>query len=88
MELKVGDVVYSKAGHDAKKAYAVVGVGLPKGYVAVADGDKHLLSKPKIKNPKHLRYVGEELSEVTTKLEAGTLQDWDLIYFLKKFRED
>jgi hypothetical protein len=56
--------------------------------VAVADGDKHLLSKPKIKNPKHLRYVGEELSEVTTKLEAGTLQDWDLIYFLKKFRED
>ena len=85
--MKVGSVVYSRAGHDVGKAYAVVAVDLAKGYVAVSDGDKHRLEKPKIKNTKHLIYKGEDIP-IAEKVEKGELHDNDLIYYLKSFKRE
>lgn len=52
MELKIGQVVISKAGHD-KGELAVI-AGFDKDKVLVCDGKHRLLEKPKCKNPKHL----------------------------------
>lgn len=85
MELTVGSVVYSKAGHDIGRAYVVLSISGRAGYVAVADGKKKTIASPKIKNAKHLRYKGEFCRQVAEKLTEGTLKDCDLIYYLKEF---
>lgn len=51
-DLKIGQIVRSKAGRDKTRHLAVVGF-LP-GRVLVADGRRHLLADPKTKNPAHL----------------------------------
>jgi ribosomal protein L14E/L6E/L27E len=56
-ELKRGSVVISKRGHD-KGDYLVV-VGHEGNRILVADGDKRKVSRPKKKNPIHLRFFGE-----------------------------
>ena len=50
MDLKVGQLVYSRAGRDRGKFLAVVDV-TEKG-VILADGKERPLSKPKLKNEK------------------------------------
>lgn len=52
MELKIGQVVKSCAGHD-KGELAVI-AGFDKDKVLVCDGKRRLLDKPKLKNPKHI----------------------------------
>lgn len=49
-----GEVVFSAAGHDKERFYAVVGVG-EDGCPLIADGKRRKLQSPKRKNPKHLR---------------------------------
>ena len=51
MELKVGQLVYSRAGRDRGKFLAVVDI-TEKG-VFIADGKERPLERPKCKNPKH-----------------------------------
>ena len=52
MELKVGQVVKSLAGHD-KGELAVI-AGFENEKVLVCDGKHRKLDKPKCKNPRHL----------------------------------
>ena len=52
MELKVGQVVISAAGHD--KGDLLVIAGFENEKVLVCDGKHRLLDKPKCKNAKHL----------------------------------
>lgn len=52
MELKIGQVVKSLAGHD-KGDYAVI-ADFENEKVLVCDGKHRPLEKPKCKNPKHL----------------------------------
>ena len=52
MELKVGQVVKSTAGHD--KGDLLVIAGFENEKVLVCDGKHRKLEKPKCKNPKHL----------------------------------
>ena len=66
MSVKVGDVVISKKGHDAKKFFIVVAT-LNEDYVLIADGKSRKLDSPKQKNVKHLKVVAqadERLNEV------------------------
>ena len=86
MELKVGNVVYSKAGHDAGKAYIVVAV-TDTGYVKICDGKTRKLDGPKLKNGKHLICKGED-APVSEKLSKGALHDSDLIYYLNNIGRD
>ena len=52
MELKVGQVMKSTAGHD--KGELLVIAGFENEKVLVCDGKHRKLEKPKCKNPKHL----------------------------------
>lgn len=63
--LQCGEVVFSAAGHDKERFYAVVGVG-EDGCPLIADGRRRKLMSPKKKNPKHLRPTGKrvELAEI------------------------
>ena len=53
MELKVGQVMKSLAGHD--KGELMVIAGFENNKVLVCDGKHRKLEKPKCKNPKHLQ---------------------------------
>ena len=52
MQLRVGQIVISRAGRDTTKVYMVVGV--QKDRVLLADGGKRPLSAPKTKNIRHV----------------------------------
>ena len=51
-DLKVGQIVRSKAGRE-KTQYFVI-VGIEKDRAMIADGKRHLLATPKPKNLSHL----------------------------------
>lgn len=74
MELKVGQVVKSLAGHD-KGELAVI-AGFENEKVLVCDGKHRKLEKPKCKNPKHLeatdRFLDKD-SMATNKMLRKTL---------------
>ena len=53
MEIKVGSIVRSIAGHDKGDLQLVV--GLDNGYAYVADGKLRKVEKPKKKKLKHLQ---------------------------------
>ena len=53
MEWTIGTVVYALCGRDRGKAMCVVGSHAAR--VFVCDGKERKLSKPKPKNPKHVR---------------------------------
>lgn len=52
MELKLGMIVKSKAGHDFGRFYVVVKI--LNGRAFIADGKLRKIEKPKAKNPAHL----------------------------------
>jgi ribosomal protein L14E/L6E/L27E len=56
--MEIGTIVISNAGRD-KGRYAVV-VGYD-GYMMIADGKMHKISKPKRKNIKHLILTNEKI---------------------------
>lgn len=53
MEIKVGSIVRSIAGHDKGSLQLVV--GMENGYAYVADGKLRKIEKPKKKKLKHLQ---------------------------------
>ncbi len=60
MEIEVGRVVRSKAGHDSNDIFAVVGSDV--NYVYISDGKERRVEKPKRKNPKHIEITSYVLS--------------------------
>ena len=74
MELKVGQVVISTAGHD--KGDLLMIAGFEKKQVLVCDGKHRRLEKPKCKNPRHLEATDMFLdkdSMATNKMLRKTL---------------
>ena len=74
MELKIGQVMKSTAGHD--KGDLMVIAGFEKNKVLVCDGKHRKLEKPKCKNPKHLQATEmflEPDSMATNKMLRKTL---------------
>lgn len=55
-----GMIVYSTAGRDAKRVFAVVGI-TDDGSVTVADGKLRLLGSPKKKNLRHVRFTDDRV---------------------------
>ncbi|MBE6755929.1 MAG: KOW domain-containing RNA-binding protein [Clostridia bacterium] len=60
MEIEVGRVVRSKAGHDSNDIFAVV--GSDENHVFIIDGKERRVEKPKRKNPKHIELTSYMLS--------------------------
>ena len=74
MEIKLGSVVISSAGHDRGRFMVVVGA--QDGFVLVADGKERKLDSPKKKNIKHVRrtLTTIELEGLTDKKLRQTLR--------------
>lgn len=68
--MRPGDVVFSKAGRDGGRYFAVVAVESEK-FVRIADGDVRRLKDAKRKNVRHLKETGDRLGRIAEKLEAG-----------------
>lgn len=56
-EVLVGDIVESTQGRDLGTKYLVIGID-KKGYCSLVDGKLRTMDKPKIKNAKHLAFLG------------------------------
>lgn len=69
-EIKVGSVVFSKAGRDQGKFYVVTEV-VDEEYVKIADGDLRRVDTPKLKKIKHLKCDGEIIEKLAEKFEEG-----------------
>ena len=74
MEIKLGSIVISSAGHDQNRPMVVVGA--EGGFVFVADGKERKLDSPKKKNIKHVRRTlsAVELEGLTDKKLRQTLR--------------
>ena len=62
MRLQVGQLVLSSQGRDADRPYLVISI-VDECYVLVSDGSYRPLSKPKMKNNKHLSLVQKFASQ-------------------------
>lgn len=71
MDIKVGSVVFSKAGHD--KGAVLLVVGVENGYAYVSDGRLRRIEKPKKKKLKHLQgthYITDSIFEENYQVRA------------------
>ena len=83
--LKVGSVVYSRAGRDEGRFYAVIEI-VDDSFVTIADGDVRKLVKPKKKKIRHLKNTGDVLDGIAEKLMIGTkIYDAELFSALRKY---
>lgn len=69
-ELRLGQLVYSKAGRDKGKVFLVVSI-VGDSFVYLADGEMRRLEKPKKKNIKHLHNTGIIAEPIARKLAKG-----------------
>lgn len=68
-EMKLGDIVLSKAGRDKGKYFVVTGVA--GEYAFIADGAARKTDKPKKKKIKHLRLGIGHSDYIMRKISAG-----------------
>ena len=66
----LGQVVISRRGKDKGTFYVVV--GFPgKGRLALADAGKFNISRPKMKNPRHIQITSLRAAELAKQIEMG-----------------
>ncbi len=86
MEYTVGQVVYSKCGHDKGKAFIVTEI--EEGFLYLTDGKSRKMDKPKKKKTKHVQITNYYDDELKTKIENGEyLLDADFVKALKKYSD-
>lgn len=86
--MEVGQIVYSKAGRDSGRYYAVVEV-VDSDRVRIADGDLRRIKKAKLKNVKHLGTDGDMLPKIARKLADGAqVFDTELFSALRVYNEN
>jgi ribosomal protein L14E/L6E/L27E len=84
MEYAVGQVVYSKCGHDKGKAFIVTAV--EDEYLWIVDGKSRTVDKPKRKKTKHVQVTGFLVDEIKNKIENEEyILNADFIKAIKKF---
>lgn len=69
-DLKIGQVVKSKAGRDKGKIFIIQEV-LDSKYVLICDGELRKVSKPKMKKVKHLIAYNTVLKEFAEKINRN-----------------
>ena len=80
----MNQLAVSLAGHDKDSVYAVVAD--EGSMVLLADGRTRTLEKPKKKNQKHIRRIGNLPNEVREKLQRVS-QNSDLVHVLKLYQD-
>lgn len=85
MEYQIGQVVYSKSGHDKGDVQMILAV--EGEYLLLADGKRRRLEKPKRKKKMHVQPTFYVEKEVAAKLQTGAyLLDADIKKALKKYQ--
>ena len=86
MEYTVGQVVYSKCGHD--KGKAIIVTEIDEDFLYLTDGKSRKMDKPKKKKTKHVQITNYYDDELKTKIENGEyLLDADFVKALKKYSD-
>ena len=86
--MEIGEIVYSKAGRDRGRYFAVVEI-VGEGFVRVADGDVRRIKNAKLKNVKHLRSTGDRLEKIADQLARGAqVFDKELYSALRMYGAD
>ncbi len=81
----VGQFCVSEQGRDEGRTYVIVAVS-QFNYVYVADGKYNLIAKPKKKNVKHLRLLGDSSQTIRGKLIANEeVYDSEIKYAIRSF---
>ena len=86
----VGGIVEAQAGREKGKLFVVVGVDQETARLLLADGKGRRLARPKVKKPRHVKYLtGEFPHPVTQKLQRGeTVSNRELRRALGAFKEE
>jgi len=87
-DLKIGQIVKSKAGRDKDRVFVISRI-LDEQHVLVCDGDLRKLSSPKKKKVKHLVIYNTVLTEFANKLQSNeNLEDAFLRRLLKPYTQN
>jgi ribosomal protein L14E/L6E/L27E len=84
IQYSIGQVVFSKCGHDKGKAYIVISKA--DEYLYLCDGDIRPMNKAKKKKSKHVQVTDYILEALKIKIESGTVMDADFIKELKPYK--
>lgn len=80
---EIGQIVFSKAGRDKKRAFVVV--SCEGDYLFLADGSLRPLNKPKKKKIMHVQKTNLISEELSDKLASGSASDSDIVRCLSKW---
>ena len=84
MEYQIGQVVYSKSGHDQGDVQMIIAID--GDFLLLADGKRRKLEKPKRKKKMHVQPTFYVENEVAAKLQEGAyVLDADIKKALKKY---
>ena len=87
MEYQIGQVVYSKSGHDKGDVQMIIAV--EGEYLLLADGKRRKLEKPKRKKKMHVQPTFYVEEEVAAKLQEGAyVLDAEIKKALKKYQNE
>ncbi len=81
----IGNIVFSKCGHDKGKIFVVI--NQDDSYYYLADGRYRLIDRPKKKNFKHVQFTNYSCSELLPLLLNNSCSDLDIRNSIKKFEE-
>ncbi len=86
LEYQIGQVVYSKCGHDQGDVQMICAI--EGEYLFLADGKRRRLEKPKRKKKLHIQPTFYVEEEVAAKLQTGAyLSDAEIRKALKKYQK-
>ena len=83
---QIGDIVESVGGHDQNRLFIVVGID-KNGYLAIIDGRYRKVDNPKIKNPKHLIKVANDLS-IIDKINSKLFTNTEIYRMIKVYEKE
>ena len=69
-DIRIGDVVTSKAGRDKGKYFMVYSI-VDEEFILTVDGDKRKQAAPKKKRRKHVKATDVNLSGIAQKIATG-----------------
>ena len=76
-----GDIVVSTNGHDKDRPFVIVSIDKNR-YPVIIDGRYRIKSKPKNKNPKHLKKVAHD-DEILHKINSPIVTDAEIYKLIK-----
>lgn len=81
----IGNIVYSKCGHDKGKIFVVVDEN--DLFYYLVNGKQRLVSRPKKKKIKHVQHTNYVCNEIIEKIKMKKCLDSDVRKSIKKYEE-